>query len=208
MRRLALLATLAACTALAAKPRGSREELVTPVATPVAPGDPAAVFAVDLGVGAWASSLVGVVSLEVAVSLGRRLTRHLLLTAELSGGLSGYPGLRPTVLVRLALTANLAWDVLQLLRSFGRVLPFEAGPEAGVGSAMTTSPGGFALPLVQVGAFARYVFSPSLSLGLRLRGHLPFWTLAPQAFTGNRFVYDAALEPAGFTATASLIHTF
>lgn len=208
MKRLALLTALVACTALAGKPRGSRDELVAPVATPVAPTEPTAVLAVDLGVGVWASSLVGVSSLEVAVSLGRRLTRHVLLTGELSGGFSAYPGYDTGVLIRVALCANLAWDVLELVRSGGRVLPFEVGPEVGLGTALTNGAGGFALPLVLVGAFGRYVFSPGLSLGLRLRGQLPFWTSAPQAFTGGRPIGAAALEPAGFTGTVSLVHTF
>ncbi|MDP2271180.1 MAG: hypothetical protein Q8K32_10650 [Archangium sp.] len=208
MNRFALVALLAACTAFAAKPRGSREEVVAPVATPLAPVDPAAVFAVDLGVGGWASSLVGATSLEVGVSLGRRLTRHLLLTGELSGGLSAFPATyQDGVLLRVSLAAHLAWDVLELVRSGGRVLPFEAGPEVGLGAAWMTPGGGLALPLVQLGAFARYVFSSALSLGLRLRGQLPFWASVPGAFTGNRFI-AADFEPAGFTATASLVHTF
>ncbi|MDP3231925.1 MAG: hypothetical protein Q8N26_04055 [Myxococcales bacterium] len=207
MTRVALLSLLVAFSAFAAKPRGSREELVEPVATPVAAQDPITVFSADLGVGVWSSSLVGVGGLDLAVGVGRRITRHLVLSGELGVGLSAWPTTGFGVLVRVSLSGVLAWDVAELLRAGGRTLPFELGPELGLGTAVFgwTS---FALPLVQVGAFGRYVFSPSMSLGLRLRAHLPFWTNAPSAFTGGRFIGAAALEPAGFTATASLLHTF
>ena len=209
MSRLPLLLLLVASLAFAAKPRGSREELVEPVATPVAPKDPVAVLSADLGAGVWASSLVGVGGLEAAVGLGRRLSRHVLLSAELGIGFSGYPGSTSgAVQLRFSLTGNLAWDVLELVRARGSTLPVELGPELGVGTALFTSGGGFALPLLQVGAFGRYVFSPGVSLGLRLRGQLPFWANAPVAFTGGRYIGAAALEPAGFTVTASFIHTF
>ena len=207
MIRVALLSVLLASIALGAKPRGSREELVEPVATPVAAQDPVTVFSADVGVGAWSSSLTGVGGLDLAVGVGRRFTRHLVLSGELGVGLSAFPTTGSGVLVRLSLSGVLAWDVAELLRAGGRTLPFELGPELGLGTAMFgwTS---FAVPLVQVGAFGRYVFSPSMSLGLRLRAQLPFWTNAPWAFTGGRFIGAAALEPAGFTATASFLHTF
>jgi hypothetical protein len=207
MTRLALLALLVASVAFGARPRGSREELVEPVATPVAPQDPVTVFSADLGVGVWSSSLVGVGGLDVAVGVGRRFARHLVLSGELGVGLSGYPTTGGGVYVRLSLSGVLAWDVLELMRAGGRTLPFELGPELGLGTAVFgwTS---FALPLVQVGAFGRYVFSRSMSLGLRLRAQLPWWTNAPSGFTGGRFIGAAAIEPAGFTATASFLHTF
>lgn len=207
MSRVALLSLLVAFSAFAAKPRGSREELVEPVATPVAAQDPVTVFSADLGVGVWSSSLVGVGGLDLAAGVGRRFTRHLMVSGELGVGLSGYPT-GGGLLVRLSLSGVLAWDVAELLRAGGRTLPFELGPELGLGTALFIGNSGFALPLVQVGAFGRYVFSPAMSLGLRLRGHLPSWTGAPQAFTGGRFIGAAALEPAGFTATASFLHTF
>jgi hypothetical protein len=205
--RLALLSLLLAVSALAAKPRGSREERVDPVATPLPAQEPVTVFSADLGVGAWSSSLTGVGGLELAVGVGRRITRHVVLWGELGAGLSGYPMNGGGVLVRLSLSGLVAWDVLELVRARGVMLPFEVGPELGLGTAVFgwTS---FAAPLVQVGAFGRYVFSPTVSLGLRLRGQLPFWTGAPSAFTGGRFIGAAALEPAGFTATASFLHTF
>ncbi len=207
MTRWALLSLLLAFSAFAAKPRGTRDERVEPVATPVPPQEAVAVFSADLGVGAWSSSLTGVGGLELAVGVGRRITRHVVLSAELGAGVSGYPMNGGGVLVRLSLSGLVAWDVLELVRAGGRTLPFEAGPELGLGTAVFgwTS---FALPLVQVGAFGRYVFSPSMSLGLRLRAQLPFWSNAPSAFTGGRFIGAAALEPAGFTATASFLHTF
>ncbi len=206
MSRVALLSLLVAFSAFGAKPRGGREELVEPVATPVAAQDPVTVFSADLGVGVWSSSLTGVGGLDLAVGVGRRFTRHLMLSGELGVGLSAYPN-GFGVLVRVSLSGVLAWDVAELLRAGGRTLPFELGPELGLGTALYgwTS---FAVPLVQVGAFGRYVFSPAMSLGLRLRGQLPFWASAPSAFTGGRFIGAAALEPAGFTATASFVHTF
>ena len=208
MRGVALLSLLVAFSAFAAKPRGSREELVEPVATPVAAQDPVTVVSADLGVGVWSSSLTGVGGLDLAAGVGRRFTRHLVLSGELGVGLSAYPTTGGGVLVRLSLSGLLAWDVAELLRAGGRTLPFELGPELGLGTALFIGNSGFAVPLVQVGACGRYVFSPTISLGLRLRAHLPFWTGAPQAFTGGRFIGAAALEPAGFTATASFLHTF
>ncbi|MER2560795.1 MAG: hypothetical protein ABTQ32_08755 [Myxococcaceae bacterium] len=208
MTRVALLSLMVAASAFAAKPRGTREELVQPVAaTPVAAQDPVTVISADLGVGVWSSSLVGVGGLELGVGVGRRIGRHLVLSAELGAGLSPYPS-GGGVLMRFSLSGVLAWDVLELQRQAGRALPFELGPELGLGTGLYFANSGFAVPLVQVGAFGRYVFSPALSLGLRLRGQLPFWSGAPQIFTGDRYIGAAALEPAGFTATASLLHTF
>lgn len=206
MTRVALLGLLVAFEALAAKPRGPRVEFVEPVETPVAPEDPVAIVSADFGMGVWSSSLVGVGGLELAVGLGRRFSRNIMVSAELDLGLSPSP--LGGVLVRVSLTGLVGWDVLELVRASGRTLPFELGPELGLGTGLFLGNFGFAVPLVQLGAFGRYVFSPTISLGLKLRGHLPFWTGAPQQFTGNRFIGPAALEPAGFTATASFLHTF
>lgn len=206
MTRLTLLCLLVGSSAFAAKPRGPRVEFVEAVEPPVPPEDPVAVVSADLGVGVWSSSLVGVGGLELSVGLGRRFTRHLMLSAMLDAGVSGAP--RGGVLFRLSLTGLVGWDVFELLRASGRTLPVELGPELGLGTGLYLGSFGFAVPLVQVGVFGRYVFSPGLSLGLRLRGHLPFWTSAPPEFTGGRFIGPAALEPAGFTATASFVHTF
>lgn len=207
MSRAALVCVLVASSAFAAKPRGGRDESLEPVAPPAPVTEAVTVFAADLGLGAWSSSLTGVVGLDLAVGVGRRFSRHVILSGELGAGLSSYPD-SGGVLLRLSLTGLAAWDVLELVRASGRNLPFELGPELGIGTALFIWSGGFALPLVQVGAFGRYVFSPSMSLGLRLRGHLPSWTNAPWAFTGGRSIGAAALEPAGFTATASFHHTF
>ncbi len=207
MSRFALFITLVATTAVAGKPRGVREEKVSPLVIAQAPKEPVVVVMVDLGLGSWSSSLVNVLSLEGSFSMGRWLTRHLMITAELAGALSTSPA-STAVLIRGAFTVNLAWDVLALVRA-NRSLPVEFGPELGIGGATTNSGPGWALPLIQGGGFLRYLFSPTTSLGLRIKGQFPFWTEPPRAFTAGRRVNEAtALEPAGIVGTASFVYTF
>ncbi len=147
---------------------------------------------------------------EGSLGFGARLSRHVQLGAELGLGISGNPtGLYSSVVARLSLCAVVAWDIVELVRKrTSRDLPFEAGVDLGLGlAALNDGNFTFGLPLLQWGVFARYVFSPSVSLGLRLRGQLPFWTRAAQSFHGNR-VLGSTTEPTGFTATLSVVRTF
>jgi len=66
----------------------------------------------------------------------------------------------------------------------------------------------FALPVVQLGGFARYVFSPALSLGVRLRGMVPFWNVGPASFHGNTRFIQNTTEPSGLVVSFSLIRSF
>ncbi len=198
--------------ALASKPRAERIEAVQPVAAVEAPTEPKKprdlVITADVGVGEWWSSLAVATTFEGSFGFGARLSRHVLLSGELGIGVGGSPTLRGEILSRLALTAVLAWDVLELVRRLTyQTFPFEAGVELGLGiAAIVDRQFIFGLPLVQVGVFARYVFSPSLSLGLRLRGHVPFWVSTPRSFHGAYI--GSTTEPSGFTVTASVIRTF
>lgn len=204
-----LAVVLLAPAAFAAKPRGERHDVTVQVLTPTAPpAPPTRLFTGDVGLGGWASSLTGVVTAEAALGLGRRVSKHLLLTGELGLAAWAHPTGYTTYQARISLSAVLAWDVLELVRSArGRSLPFEAGPELGLGVALLSPDVALALGMLQPGAFARYVVSPSLSVGLRLRGHIPYWGSSPWSFHGGRTI-GPSTEPSGFTGTLSLVHTY
>jgi hypothetical protein len=210
MRALLLLAVLLPSLALASRPRGERSENLEPPteveASPSGPGSLA--LTADLGLGSWSSSLSVVTSFEGSVGFGAHLTRHLLLSGELGLRLHGSPIGYPAVVVGLSAGAIVAWDVIELVRVLTeRTLPFEAGLEAGLGlGVLFDSTYAFA-PQLGWGGFARYVFSPRLSLGVRVRGLQPFWTAAPPSFHGGQR-NGATSEPAGFMASLSLVRTF
>lgn len=210
MSRCFTLVLLVALPVLAARPvRNGAPEVLTPVALAESPRIPTAVFIADLGAGIWSSSLVTTPGLAATVGLGRHVTRHVLLTGEIDVTVMPDPSRSSALVALMSLTAHLGWDVMEMLRAAGATVPFELGPNAGVGVALAVPPGSIvAVPAVQLGLFARYVFSESLSLGLRLRSQLPFWTQAPSSFTGGRYGLPGALEPFGFSATLSVVTTF
>lgn len=210
MNRCFTLVALLALPVLAARPmRDGTPEVLTPVALEEAPRIPTAVFIADIGTGIWSSSLVSTPGLEVTVGLGRHVTRHVLLTGEVDVTVMPDPSRSSALVALMSLTAHLGWDVLEIFRVAGATVPFELGPDVGVGVALAVPPGNIvAVPAVQLGLFGRYVFSESLSLGLRLRSQLPFWTQAPSSFTGGRYGLPGALEPFGLSATLSLVTTF
>jgi hypothetical protein len=198
--RALLLAALLASVAQAARPRVDREEFV---AVPVAPVEHTSLFTVDLGAGAWESSLTGAGSFELSVGVGKRFNRHVFLLGELSGAITPSPR-SGYLLFRFGLSAVLGWNVLALVPT---PLPLEAGPELGVGVGYMVGQG-FALPLIQAGAFARYTFSPAIALGVRLRAEVPWWfNYSPPEFHGGRTI-GGSIEPFAFVATLSLAHTF
>lgn len=209
MKHLLLLACVVPALAWGGRPRSERNEALPVNETPPAPTKPGAlVITFDLGIGSWASSLVVVTSFESSIGLGAHLTRHVLLTGQIDVGWSGNPSYTSAVLARISLSAMLAWDVFELIRAAThREIPFELGPEVALGAGVLIPHEQFALPVLQFGGFARYVFSPSLSLGLRLRGFIPFWPVGPAGFHGARVIRNTT-EPSGFAATLSLIRTF
>ena len=209
MNRLLLVCCLVPALVWAARPRVERNDALPVSEQPEAPSRPGTlVITGDLGIGSWASSLVVVTSLEASVGIGAHLTRHLLLTGQLDVGWSGNPLGSSAVLARLSLSAMLGWDVLELVRSAtAREIPFELGPELALGAGVMIPTSEFALPLLQFGGFARYVFSPGLSLGVRARAMIPFWPIGPVGFHGSREIRNTT-EPTGFTATLSLVRTF
>ena len=211
MRWLALGLLLPAL-AWAGRPRTERDEHLVPSEAPVeAPrSSPSALLiTADLGVGSWASSLVTSTSFEASFGFGTHLSRHLMLTGQVDFGLAGQPSTRRYgIIARFSLSGLIAWDVMEIIRRVTeREIPLELGPEFALGLGMMVPDQAFALPVVQVGAFARYVFSPGLSLGLRLRGVVPFWNVGPFSFHGDRSIQNTT-EPSGLAVTFSLIRSF
>ncbi len=209
MKQLLLLGCVLPMLAWGGRPRTERSEVLPASETPAGPSAPGdLVITGDLGIGSWKSSLVVVTSFESSIGLGAHLTRHILLTGQVDVGWSGNPSYSSAVLARVSISAMLAWDVFELIRGLThREIPFEVGPEVALGAGAAIPQVQFALPLLQLGGFARYVFSPSFSLGLRLRGMIPFWPVGPYGFHGDRTIRNTT-EPSGFTATLSLIRTF
>jgi hypothetical protein len=162
-----VLGMVAPLAAQAARPRTDRAELVA-VSEP--PKPKTRLFVTDLGGGGWASSLTGLVTLELGLGLGARLGAGFFLLGEVAFAAYDRPYSGPLLRVRLGVNGTLGWNVGTLVSS----LPLEFGPEVGVGVALAPW-GPFAVPLVQPGLFARYVFSPQLSLGVRVRGALAWW---------------------------------
>ncbi|MDP1825493.1 MAG: hypothetical protein Q8L48_19700 [Archangium sp.] len=207
--RVLCLAVLLSAPALAGRPHGPRQEFLEVKPVAAAAGEPTAVFIGGVGFAGWSSSLTFATGFELNAGLGRRLSRHVTLSGQLDLVAIVPPALYGQVHLFFALSANLAWDVLELLRMGGASLPLEAGPELGLGAGMMLGGGAqFALPLILPGAFVRYSFSNTFALGLRARFGLPFWTYAPPALVGDQYIAPSPLDPASFSISVSAVHTY
>lgn len=208
MKRVVLLSLVLSLPALASRPTRN-VEILRPTTLDESPRIPTAVFLADLGAGAWTSSYAAVPGLAVTIGLGRHVTRHVLLTGELDAALMPDPSRPGSMVALMSLTGHLGWDVLEIFRQYGHYLPLELGPDLGVGVSLSVPPGDLiALPVVYAGAFVRYVFGESLSLGLRLRSQLPIWTEGLPSFSLGNGGLPGALEPYGLMATVSVVTTF